>query len=380
MSTTLLRHHLLAPAASCFLGVLSLATVLCFHFPELLTTREFRAVYAEDFARTLLLVGLAAAFFTGTIAVLRDQHRRLALTGVGTATVAVLLGGTGVPFEGPVPDSPFALGLDWFVLALFFSALVFIPLEHAFARRPVPVFRPGWRTDACYFFISHVLVQLILILVTTSTSWLVSVPRWSSLSRPLMEAQQAWIRDLPFVAAFALAVFLADLAQAVLHRCYHRIMVLWRFHAVHHSSPELDWLAGSRVHFVETVLTRSIVLLPLLFLGFSTSVVNAYAVLVGIQAVVAHANIGVRFGFLEYLIVLPRYHHWHHARHRDYWDRNYAIHLPVVDMLMGSFKLPRDGSWPEEYGVLKRETVPVGILAQHVAPFRGPRTYDNYVR
>ena len=148
-------------------------------------------------------------------------------------------------------------------------------------------------------------------------------------------------------------------------------MVLWRFHAVHHSSPELDWLAGSRVHFVETVLTRSIVLLPLLFLGFSQSAVNAYAVLVGIQAVVAHANIGVRFGWLEYLVVLPRYHHWHHARHIDYWDRNYAIHLPVIDMLMGSFKLPRDGSWPEEYGVFKLETVPEGIVAQHLVTVPG---------
>lgn len=368
----LLRHHLFAPAASCFLGVLSLATVLCFHFPELLTTREFRAVYTEDFARTLLLVGLAAAFFAGTIAVLRDQHKRMAFIGVGTATAAVLLGGTDVPFDGRVEDTPFSLGLDWFVLALFFSALVFIPLEHAFAHRPVPVFRTGWRTDACYFFMSHVLVQFILILVTTSTSLVVS-----SVKVP---GVQAWVDDLPFLVAFLLAVFLADLAQAVLHRCYHRIMVLWRFHAVHHSSPELDWLAGSRVHFVETVLTRSIVLLPLLFLGFSTSVVNAYAVLVGIQAVVAHANLGIRFGLLEYLIVLPRYHHWHHARHLDYWDRNYAIHLPVIDMLMGSFKLPRDGSWPEEYGVLKRETVPVGIVAQHVAPFLGQRTFDEYVR
>lgn len=369
---SLLRHHLFFAATSCFLGVLALFSVVCFHFPDLLTSRELRAVYTEDFARSLLLVGLAAAFITGTVAVLRDQHKRLAFTGVGAATVAVVLGGTEVPFEGPIRDTPFSLGLDWFVLALFFSALVFIPLEHHFARRPVAVFRPGWRTDAAYFFMSHVLVQFILIVVTATTSLVVASAK--------VPGVQEWVGGLPFVAQFLLAVFVADAAQAGLHRGYHRIKVLWRFHAVHHSSPELDWLAGSRVHFMETVLTRSIVLLPLLLLGFSPNAVNAYAVLVGIQAVVAHANIGVRFGWLEYLVVLPRYHHWHHARHRDYWDRNYAIHLPLVDMLMGSFKLPRDGSWPEEYGVFKRETVPEGILAQHVAPFLGDRTYDEYVR
>ena len=363
-------HRLFMPYVSCLLGVLSLLSVLCFHFPELLTSREFRAVYTVDFARTLLLVGLIAAFVLGTIAVLRDQCQRVALTGVATATLAVLLGGTTVPVA-EFADTPYSLGLDWFVLSLFFSALVFIPLEHYLAPRQHPVLRPGWRTDVSYFFMSHVLVQFVLILVTATTSGIAS-----TIAVPgLKDAVAA----LPFWAQFLLAVFVADLAQAGLHRAYHRISVLWRFHAVHHSSRDLDWLAGSRVHFIETVLTRSIVLLPLLVLGFSTSAVNAYVILVGLQAVVAHANIGVNFGWLEYVLVLPRYHHWHHARHIDYWDRNYAIHLPLVDMLMGSFKLPRDGSWPEEYGVLKLETVPRGIVAQHLMPFRAKREYDDFV-
>ncbi|MFC7502931.1 sterol desaturase family protein [Nocardioides sp. CPCC 206347] len=366
----LYRHPLLAPAASMVLGLGSLVAVLCFHFPELLTSQEFRAVYSEGFARRLLLIALSFAFIAGTFAILRDQHKRLAFIGVGSATIAVLAGGSDVQFE-TIGKTPYSLGLDWFVLSLFFSALVFIPLEHHFARRPLAVLRGGWRTDAAYFFMSHVLVQFILITVTASTSVVVESVKIGGI--------QAWVGGLPFVAQFFLAVFAADVAQAGLHRAYHRIMVLWRFHAVHHSSPELDWLAGSRVHLIETILTRSTVLLPLLLLGFSQEAVNAYAVLVGLQAVIAHANIGIRFGWLEYVVTLPRYHHWHHARHVDYWDRNYAIHLPVVDMLMGSFKLPRDGSWPEEYGVLKPETVPNGFVAQHLMPFRGTREYSDYV-
>lgn len=366
----LLRHRLFLPYASCLLGVLSLLGVLCFHFPELLTSREFRVVYTDDFARALLSFGLVSAFVLGTVAVLRDQSRGVALTGVGAATLAVLLGGTDVQVD-QVGQTPYSLGLDWFVLSLFFSALVFIPLEQYLAHRQTPVLRPGWRTDVTYFFMSHVLVQFILILVTASTSTVAAAVAVPGL-KDLVAAMPVW-------AQFLLAVLVADLAQATLHRAYHRISVLWRFHAVHHSSRDLDWLAGSRVHFVETVLTRSAVLLPLLVLGFSTAAVNAYVILVGLQAVVAHANIGVRFGWLEYVLVLPRYHHWHHARHVDYWDRNYAIHLPLVDMLMGSFKLPRDGSWPEEYGVLRLETVPRGIVAQHLMPFRSKREYLDHV-
>ena len=368
---TLLGHHLFAAGTSCTLGLLALLSVLCFRFPALLTSRELRHVYTEEFARHLLLVGLVVAFVSGTVAVLRDQHKRIALTGVGSATVALFLGGNTVQLD-KIDSTPYSLGVDWFVLSLFFSALVFIPLEHHFARRPVAVFRDGWRTDAVYFFASHVLVQLILVVVTVSTSVVVEAAH--------IPGAQAFIGALPFAPQFLLAVFVADLAQAVLHRCYHRISTLWRFHSVHHSSRELDWLAGSRVHLVETVLTRSVVVLPLLLLGFDESVVNAYAILVGLQAVVAHANLGISFGWLEHVVTLPRYHHWHHARHPDYWDCNYAIHLPVVDMLMGSFRLPRDGSWPEEYGVFHLESVPEGFVAQHLMPFRSIDAYDDYVR
>ena len=82
-----------AAYTSALLGLLSLFGVLCFHFPELLTSREFRAVYSETFARHLLLVGLVAAFLLGTLAILRDRNKRAALIGVGGATLAVLLGG-----------------------------------------------------------------------------------------------------------------------------------------------------------------------------------------------------------------------------------------------------------------------------------------------
>lgn len=367
----LLGHHLFAAGVSCLVGVLSLLAVLSFHFPELLTSRELRAVYSEGLARHLLLAGLVIAFVTGTIAVLRDQHRRLALVGVGSATLAILMGGTKVQVD-TIDSTPYSLGLDWFILALFFSAVVFIPLEHQFARRPVAVFRTGWRTDAVYFFASHVLVQFILLMATASTSLVVDAVRAPGL--------QAFVGGLPFLVQLLAAVFFADVAQSVLHRTYHRVTTLWRFHSVHHSSRELDWLAGSRVHLIETILTRSIVLLQLLMLGFEQSAVNAYAILVGLQAVVAHANLGINFGWLEYVITLPRYHHWHHARHRDYWDCNYAIHLPVVDMLMGSFRLPRDGSWPDEYGVFALESVPTGFGAQHLMPFRRTKTYDDHVR
>lgn len=352
------------------LGILSLMGVLCFHFPELLTSKEFRAAYSETLARHLLLIGLVAAFAMGTLAILRNRNRRVALTGVASAALAVLLGGATVHFN-EIQSTPYSLGLDWFVMSLFFSTIVFVPIERMLHVRNQSPLRPEWRTDLAYYFVGHILVQFILIAVTASTTTMDALIA--------SDRVKAAIQSLPVWAQFILAVFFADLFQAGLHRIYHNVPFLWRFHAVHHSSRHMDWLAGSRIHLIEIVLTRSVVLTPLVVLGFSAPAINAYVILVGIQAVLAHANLRTNFGWLEYVLVTPRYHHWHHARHVDYMDVNYAIHLPVVDMLMGTFKRPPANAWPEEYGVMKLETVPTGIVAQTLMPLRGQKTFDVFV-
>ena len=352
------------------LGILSLMGVLCFHFPELLTSKEFRATYSETLARNLLLIGLIAAFAMGTLAILRNRNRRIALTGVISAALAVLLGGATVHFN-EIESTPYSLGLDWFVMSLFFSTIVFVPIERMLHVRNQSPLRPEWRTDLAYYFVGHILVQFILIAVTASTTTMDALIA--------SDAVKAAIQSWPIWLQFILAVFVADVFQAGLHRIYHNVPFLWRFHAVHHSSRHMDWLAGSRIHLIEILLTRSVVLTPLVVLGFSAPAINGYVILVGVQAVLAHANLRINFGWLEYVLVTPRYHHWHHARHVDYMDVNYAIHLPVVDMLMGTFKRPPANVWPDEYGVMKLETVPTGIVAQTLMPLGGKKTFDDFV-
>lgn len=355
---------------ACGLGLMSLLGVIAFHFPALLTSQQFRAVYTEGFARTLLLIGLVAAFALGTFAILTGRDRRVALTGVLSAGLAVLLGGATVRF-GPIEQTPFSLGLDWFLISLVISAAIFIPVERMMSVSPMSPLRPEWRTDLGYFFMSHMLIQFIFITVTASTSTVAAFAAFPSL--------KAFLQGLPLWLQFVMCVVFADLFQAVLHRAYHKLGFLWRFHAVHHSSRKMDWLAGSRVHLFEIVLTRCAVLLPLVVLGFSADAVNAYVVLVGVQAVLVHANLRLEFGWLEYVFCSPRYHHWHHARDEAYVDANYAIHLPVIDMLMGTFRRPPAGAWPAEYGVMELESVPAGFFAQHVMPFGKQQTFARYV-
>jgi lathosterol oxidase len=182
----------------------------------------------------------------------------------------------------------------------------------------------------------------------------------------------AAVRALPLVVQFPLAVLVADLAQYAVHRAFHRVPLLWRFHSVHHSSRDLDWLAGSRLHVVDAVVTRGLVLVPLHLAGFAEPALYAYLVFVSFHAVFIHANVRFSFGALERVLVTPRFHHWHHAAAEAAKDRNFAVHLPWLDRLFGSEHLPAS-AWPERYGIAG-DPVPEGYLDQLAHPFRAPAT------
>ncbi len=159
------------------------------------------------------------------------------------------------------------------------------------------------------------------------------------------------------------------------HRAYHEVPLLWRLHAVHHSAKHMDWLAGSRQSIVELLITRTLILAPIYVLGFSKEVIDAYIVIVGIQAVFNHANVSVRLGPLSYVIVTPNFHHWHHSQDTEAIDRNYAAHFAFLDHLFGT-AVQADRKWPEHYGVLG-DYVPDGFLAQQAFPFRRAQHADR---
>jgi lathosterol oxidase len=140
---------------------------------------------------------------------------------------------------------------------------------------------------------------------------------------------------------------------------------LWRFHAVHHSSEAMDWLAASRIHLVDAVVTRALAFVPLYVLGFSTGPVYAYLVFVSFHAIFVHANVRFRFGALERILGTPKFHHWHHATAPV--DKNFAIHLPVIDRMLGTYYLPEH--FPAAYGI-ETNPVPRRYAAQLVWPFR----------
>lgn len=349
----------LAGPVSLGLGLLSLGAVLCFRFPAWLTTPELRAHYPLDLLRAVLFVALVVALLSGLVAVLAGVRRRLGWGGLASSGAAVALGGAWVE-AGPVsPRSPH-LGLDWFLLDLLVLALVFVPLERGLALvRAQTLLRTGWKTDLAHFFASHLLVQV--------TSFLTLAPAALLFADLVSPRFQARVAALPFAVQLGLAVLLADLFQYAVHRAMHAVPLLWRFHAIHHSITALDWLAGSRLHLVDVVLTRAVSFVPLFVMGFAPGPLTAYLVWVAFQATLLHANVRLPLRPLRWVLATPCFHHWHHAAEPEARDRNFAVHLPVIDLLFGTAYLP--DRFPRRYGVVD-EHVPEGWWRQLAWPFR----------
>ena len=344
------------------LGALSLFAVLCFHFPALLTTPELRAVYPLEWVRWALFVAILAALLLGLLSTLRGRRLGLGSIGIGLAGAATLLGGAWIETDGPVPASHY-VGLDWFVLDLLILALLFIPLERLRSlHHELPILRDGFRTDLAHFFVNHLLVGVTVFLTMAPAVWL-----FADFVAPDV---QATIGGLPLWLQVLLAIFVADLFQYAIHRAFHRVPFLWRFHAIHHSSRAMDWLAGSRLHLVDIVMTRAVAFIPLYLLGFSERALQIYLVLIAFHAVFNHANVDFDLRALRWWVATPHYHHWHHTAEADAVDRNFAAQLPVIDWLFGTAHQPE--AWPTQYGLAEGDA-PVGWWHQVVMPFRRPR-------
>lgn len=345
------------------LSLLCLMAVAAFHFPQYLTTPQLREVYDVELMRRLLY---GALVLSGAIALFNGVFRRVPWLSAATfalITLSLALGGHKVPVKDFPEGTPY-IGLDWFILDLLGSTLIFVFIEKLWPlRREQPVFRAEWQTDLQHFFVNHLLVGFVLLAANLAVHRLFG---WAAT-----DGVQGWVQSLPFWAALPLLMLVADLVQYAVHRAYHEVPALWRLHAVHHSVKTMDWLAGSRMHLLEVIITRTLVLAPIVVLGFAKEVIDAYIVIVGFHAVLIHANVNLRFGWLRHVFVTPAYHHWHHAQDDEAIDRNYAAHFPFIDRLFGT-AVRSTHEWPQQYGVVG-DGVPSGLWQQTLHPFRRRR-------
>ncbi len=230
-------------------------------------------------------------------------------------------------------------------------AAVFVPLERLFPARPgQKVLRRNVAVDACFFAGQYL--------------------AWTSVAVWVLARVEPLVRhaptSLPLVMQVVLAVAGGDFVVYWFHRACHAWGPLWRFHAVHHTAEELDWVAAHREHPVDGVLTQLCMNLPAFLLGVPMSALAGIIVFRGIWAVFIHSNVRLPLGPLRFLFGAPELHHWHHAR-LERTAHNFSNLGPWVDVLFGTYHRPEG---EERYPLGVPESWPQGYVAQLAQPFR----------
>ncbi len=347
--------------ASAILGIAAFGVIVSLRFPDYLAFAELRSVYSSPYLRGLIHLTLVMSFLLGSISAVIRSNKALALTGLAFTLAAALLGGSQVEAHNVAQGGTPWLAVDFFVLNLLLYSAVFVPLERLFAlRSEQPVFRRHWIVDLTYFFMNSLLVEVLTIFTLQPALVLFDWARIGSVG--------AAIASVPTAGQVVLILVVADGTQYWVHRAFHAVPFLWRFHAIHHSAEEMDWLAGSRLHLLDVILTRGITYVPIFVLGFSDGALMVYVFLVAAQATFIHANVRWPFRRVRHIFATPAFHHWHHSADREAVDKNFAVHTPVWDLLFGTYYLP--DAWPSRYGLTGDRKVPSGWLRQLVHPLR----------
>jgi sterol desaturase/sphingolipid hydroxylase (fatty acid hydroxylase superfamily) len=177
--------------------------------------------------------------------------------------------------------------------------------------------------------------------------------------------EDTWFTRTPILFQIVVLLVVSDFLGYFAHRLFHSAR-FWRFHAIHHSAEDLDWLAAARVHPVNEIGNRLLQVIPLYLLGIRGAALASIVPIFTLYALFVHANIRWDFGPLRYLIASPVYHRWHHTKAAEGRDKNFAGLFPWIDALFGTLYLPR-GVQPHDFGV--DEEVPRGIAGQLVWPF-----------
>ncbi len=230
-------------------------------------------------------------------------------------------------------------------------------------RTPAWWRKPDLSTDLCWAFIPKLLygsVQTLMLTLGVALFYGISNPErfFAEGHGPLAGLPPAW--------QAVLYLFGNDFIMYSTHRLFHTAR-LWRFHAVHHSSQQLEWISAGRFHPVDQVFHGLLADVAMLLLGIPPEILLWLVPFNAGSSALIHANLDWSFGPLRYVLVSPVFHRWHHTSADRGGSSNFASTFPLFDLLFGTYYLPA-GQQPDAYGV-DDPNFPRDFAGQMIHPF-----------
>jgi sterol desaturase/sphingolipid hydroxylase (fatty acid hydroxylase superfamily) len=263
--------------------------------------------------------------------------------------------------------------VDGILLAMpFWVALgVTLSLERLFPAQPRrTALNVSLAHDVVWFLYEPLLQGLIL---GTYVAMLQKI--WE---RHLSTFAYSGLAAAPWGVRVAAAILLLDLCYWMQHVLNHKVPLLWRFHAIHHSQRELNFFTDFRYHVLEYVVRQTFLVVPFLVLRIDAPVIVVVAILREWYSRFYHGNIRTSLGPLRYVLVTPQSHRIHHSLDPRHRDMNFGAIFSVWDFLFrrqykGFDEYPEtgidDGRFPHERAMTVRSLLLTPWL-QMLYPFQ----------
>lgn len=231
-------------------------------------------------------------------------------------------------------------------------AILFPILTHYFACNPGQ--KPWWQrdnlvTDVCYWFVVPVLTRFLRIgLAVLGAAFIFGVHGEKALV-DFYDNGHGPLSELPFWFQVILYLVVSDFMLYWSHRLFHGVK-LWKYHAIHHATEDVDWISAARFHPVNLTLGTVIVDVVLLLSGITPAVLAILVPFNVLMSAFVHANLNWTLGPFKYVIAGPVFHRWHHTALDRGGSKNFAPTLPILDVMFGTFYMPA-GELPSHYGI-----------------------------
>ena len=248
-------------------------------------------------------------------------------------------------------------------------AVVFSVLSYFWACNPG---NPWWRkkelaTDVCYWFFVPLITRVVRIgLLVLAASVFFGIEDADDLIA-FYDNGHGPLATLPLWVQALLFLIVSDFLLYWTHRMFHG-GGFWKYHAIHHSSEEIEWISAARFHPVNLFLGTVAVDVLLLVAGISPNVMLWVGPFTIFHSAFVHANLNWTLGPLKYVVATPVFHRWHHTSLEEGGDTNFAGTFPIWDILFGTFRMPT-GVLPDNYGI-DDKNFPEDIGRQLAYPFQ----------
>ena len=204
-----------------------------------------------------------------------------------------------------------------------------------------------------------------------SLTLIITVVEIVSLSRSFLPIATLWPSQMNLAWQLLLAGLIIDFGLWFMHWLSHKNDVLWRLHALHHSSERLYWLNGERRHPISAIMLSSPGLMVVILLGAPANVIGAWFAIVGVHLAFQHANLDYTVGVFRKLLGVAEVYRWHHKREYEDAQVNFGEFWMLWDQLFGTYREGQNGVIAGEVGI--RDPMPLGYKDQLFWPFRSAK-------